>query len=77
MNLKIVPLTWGLLIGGIGVWTIFGMTSGLKYLIGPLCLFFGWTSIKAAIFMTEKDLSEVIYNGKPVSKEVEEKINRM
>jgi hypothetical protein len=77
MNPKMVPLIWGLVVGGIGVWSIFGMSSGFKYVIGPLCLFFGWVSIKAAVVITEREITEITQHGKPISKEIEDKIKKM
>ena len=59
MNGKMVPLIWGVVVGGIGIWSIFGMTSGFKYLIAPVCLFFGWHSLKAAAFMSDSEIDEI------------------
>jgi hypothetical protein len=59
MNGKMVPLIWGVVIGGIGIWSIFGMTNGFKYVLGPVCLFAGWHSLKAAVFMTDDEINEI------------------
>ena len=59
MNGKMVPLIWGVVIGGIGIWSIFGMTSGFKYVLGPVCLFAGWYSLKAAVFMTDDEINRI------------------
>ena len=60
MNGKMIPLVWGVVFGSIGIWSIFGMTSGWKYLIGPLCIFAGWHSLKAAVFMSDKEVDAVV-----------------
>lgn len=67
MQGKMVPLIFGVVVGGIGIWSIFGMDSGFKYVIGPLCLFFGWHSLKAAVFMTDSEIEE-IRGGNPSTK---------
>ncbi len=54
-----MPLIWGVVIGGIGIWSIFGMTNGFKYVLGPVCLFAGWHSLKAAVFMTDDEINEI------------------
>ncbi len=63
MQGKMVPLIWGVVVGGIGIWSIFGMDSGFKYVVGPLCLFFGWHSLKAAVFMTDSEIEEISRTG--------------
>ncbi len=59
MQGKSVALIWGVIVGGIGIWSIFGMDSGFKYIIGPLCIFFGWHSLKAAVFMSDNEIDEI------------------
>ena len=59
MSGKKIPLIWGVVMIGIGVWTIFAMTSGFKYVIGPACLFAGWYSLKAAVFMTDDEINTI------------------
>lgn len=73
MSKKMVPLIWGVIIGGIGIWSIFGMTSGLKYLIGPVCLFSGWHSLKAAVFMTDTEIDEFTNPNASVSQKTRKK----
>ncbi len=59
MSGKKVPLIFGVVMLGIGIWTIFGMTSGFKYLFGPLCLFAGWHSLKAAVYMSDDEIDQI------------------
>lgn len=67
MNGKMIPLIWGVVIGGIGIWSIFGMSSGIKYIIGPICLLAGWHSLKAAAFMSDGEIDEIT-KGNPSNK---------
>ena len=73
MSGKKIPLIWGVLMIVIGVWTIFGMTSGIKYLIGVACLFAGWHSLKAAVFMSDTEIDEVNQYRENASKKTYEK----
>jgi hypothetical protein len=59
MNGKMIPLVWGVVIGSVGIWSIFGMTSWFKYVVGPVCLLAGWHSLKAAVFMTDEEVNKV------------------
>lgn len=77
MNGKMVPLIWGVVIGGIGIWIIFGMTSGFKYVLGPVCLFFGWHSLKAAVFMSDSEVNEISSLGENASKKTQDKFKNL
>lgn len=77
MNGKMVPLVWGVVIGGIGIWTIFGMTSGFKYVLGPVCLFFGWHSLKAAVFMSDSEINEISSLGDNTTKKTQDKFKNL
>lgn len=77
MKGKMVPLIWGVVVGGIGIWTIFGMTNGFKYLLGPVCLFFGWYSLKVAVFMSDDEINEVNQYRENSSKETYDKFKNL
>lgn len=59
MQGKKVALIWGAIIGGIGIWLFLKMDGALKYLLSPLLIFFGWHSLKAAVFMSDNEIDEI------------------
>lgn len=72
-NPRKVPLIWGVVVGGIGIWTLFGMEGAMKFLIGPACIFFGWHSLKSAVYMTAKEIDEIITRGDSTPKSTRDK----
>jgi len=59
MNGKKVPLIFGVAMLAVGIWSIFGMKSGFKYLLGPFCLFIGWHSLKTAVYLTDDEVNRL------------------
>lgn len=77
MNGKMVPLIWGVVIGGIGIWSFFGMNSWFKFLVGPVCLLLGWHSLKAAVFMSDAEINEISQRGEYSRKKTKDKFNNL
>jgi hypothetical protein len=59
MSGKYVPLIWGVLLIGLGFWS-FSLSSGVKYIIGPICFFVGWYSLKAASFLSNDEVDQIL-----------------
>jgi hypothetical protein len=56
---RYVPIVWGLLILGLGLYLAIGVGRWWSIALAAVCLMFGWASLKAGLFASGREIAEL------------------